>query len=86
MSALNDIRTAYTALEAEIAAIDAKAAPIIAKGKKVNEAVMALQAELRAISEELKPYRGEDYLAKRKALGQLALALGGKGLKAEPPK
>lgn len=83
MDALESIRNTYNALKAEIDSIDAKAAPLIAKGKEINQQVQFHQAALRTVSNELEQYRGDDYAAKKKLLGQLAVALGGKKLVAE---
>lgn len=84
MSTVDEIRALYTKLEAEIAAVDAHTAALIARGKQLQAQIAPYQAELASVSKELSTYRGDDYREKRKLLGQLAVALGGKKIVAEP--
>ena len=84
MSTKDDLKALYAKLAAEIADIDAKAEPLIAEGKRINAQIGPLQGRLRELSRELRQYRDDDYRAKKRLLGQLAVSLGGKVLKAEP--
>lgn len=83
MSTLDELRKSYEALAAEIAAEDAAIAPIIAEGKKLNAQLQPLLAKQREIGAKARAARSPDYAAKKKALGALAVALGGKSIKAE---
>lgn len=79
-----NLKETYVALEAELSALDAKAAPLIARGKELNAQIQPLLAEQRELSKKLREIRTEDYVAKKKLLGQMAVSLGGKSIKAEP--
>ena len=83
MTALADLKKTYDALAAEIAAEDAAVAPLVAEGKALQAQLQPLLAKQRELGLKVKAARSAEYAAKRKALGALAVALGGKSIKAE---
>jgi uncharacterized protein involved in exopolysaccharide biosynthesis len=84
MDSKEQLKAAYANLKAEVEAMDAQAAPIISEGKALQAQIEPLLAKQREISAKLKAIRPVDYAEKRKLLGALATAMGGKSLKAEP--
>lgn len=84
MDSKEQLKAAYANLKAEVEAMDAAAAPIIAEGKALQAQIEPLMAKQREISAKVKALRTVDYAEKKKLLGSLAAAMGGKALKAEP--
>lgn len=77
------LKSIYQNIEAEIAAVDAEAAPLIARGKELNAQIEKLRAEQRELADKLARLKDADYVAKRKLLGSVAVAMGGRHMTAE---